>query len=388
MSAGEGAEAILPRSGRGHRLMYRDWDLMFPAEEDQRRHKERVAEAILRHLTDWVQEDSILVAKSDSPNRVLRVPVETLAEFRFRYQQGGHGAESAAAAGQDRRTREAGAAGGPGPGLENLADAEVTLEEVDAALFAALALPEWDSERRHRDVAGGERAAALSPHGITANLSRARTIAQCLTHRQSGARLAIWPDDLRYWQARPAEQEEAGAVVLALMDTSGSMGSFEKFLARSFFYWTVRLLRTRYPRVRLVFLAHDVRAREVDEEAFFHRGASGGTVSSSVYRLAMEVLERFPASQYNAYAFHFTDGGNLTSDNPQALAAGDRLAARVNLFGYGEIHDTARHPSPLYEGFQARAHTRAVVLRGKEDVYRALLRFFGPASPEGVRPDA
>jgi uncharacterized sporulation protein YeaH/YhbH (DUF444 family) len=162
-----------------------------------------------------------------------------------------------------------------------------------------------------------------------------------------------------------------------MMDTSGSMGTFEKYLARSFFFWAVRFLRTRYPTVRLVFLAHDVRAREVDEETFFHRGASGGTVSSSVYRLALGVLaERFPADRYNAYAFHFTDGGNLTSDNPQALRDGASLAERVNLFGYGEIHDTARNPSPLYTGFAALPHTRAVVLRSKEDVMTALHTFF------------
>lgn len=379
----EGASLSTPPGRYHYRLTWRDWDLMFPAEDDQRRHKERVADAILSHLTDLVQEESILVSRADDRRRVLRVPVETLTEARFRYQAPGGGGEGASAEGADGGQRRSGAAGGRGPGLENLVDAEVTLEEVETALFQALALPEWDPQRRHREIAGGEQAAVLAPHGVSANLSRARTVGHSLTHRQPGPRLAIWPTDLRYWQARPAEDEEAGAVVLALMDTSGSMGSFEKVLARSFFYWTVRILRTRYPRIHLVFLAHDVRAREVDEDTFFHRGASGGTVSSSVYRLALEVLERFPASQYNAYAFHFTDGGNLTSDNVQALAAGEALAERVNLFGYGEIHDTARHASPLYEGFRTRARTRSVLLRGKEDVYRALVRFLGTGAPGG-----
>ena len=369
-----------------YRLTSRDWDLMFPAEDDQRRHKERVADAILAHLTDLVEDESILVSRPDDGQRVIRVPVETLTEARFRYQASGSAADGAAAEGAGSSQRESGVAGGHGAGLDNLVDAEVTMEDVEAALLQALSLPEWDPQRRHREMAGGEQAAVLAPHGVAANLARARTVVQSLTHRQ-GARLAIWPTDVRYWQTRPAEEEEAGAVVLALMDTSGSMGRFEKFLARSFFYWAVRILRTRYPRIQLVFLAHDVRAHEVDEDAFFHRGASGGTVSSAVYRKALEVLERFPAEQYNAYAFHFTDGGNLTSDNAQALAAGEALAARVNLFGYGEIHDTARHASPLYAGFRMHPRTRAVLLRDKEDVFRALVRFLG-AGPLGGRSDS
>lgn len=360
-----------------HRVVLRNWDVSFPAEEDERRHRERVQEAIRRHLTDLVQEESIIVAGPRDGRRVVRVPVETLTEFRFRYQPTAVEGEAASAAGRGTTPGRAGQAGGQSPGLDDLVETDVTLEDVDTVLFEALELPEWDPDRSHRDMAGGERAAALARHGLAANLARTRTIAAALRHTAPGARPQILADDVRYWQHHPVDEEEAGAVVLALMDTSGSMGSFEKFLARSFFYWTVRILRRRYPRIELVFLAHDVRAREVDEETFFHRGASGGTVSSSVYRLALEVLERYPQGQYNAYAFHFTDGGNLTSDNPQALAQGEALAARVNLFGYGEIHDTKRQPSPLYDGFRSRPHTRTVILRGKEDVFGALIQLFG-----------
>jgi hypothetical protein len=164
---------------------------------------------------------------------------------------------------------------------------------------------------------------------------------------------------------------------MALMDTSGSMGNFEKYLAKSFFFWTTEFLRRHYPEVQVVFVSHDVRAREVDEHAFFHQGASGGTVSSSAYRLAYQILQdRYPQDEYNAYAFHFSDGGNLTSDNPLAMKTGLRLNDRVNLFGYGEIHDTERSPSQLFQAFH-RESRRAVLLRSKADVLRALVEFFG-----------
>ena len=53
------------------------------------------------------------------------------------------------------------------------------------------------------------------------------------------------------------------------------MGVFEKDMARSFFFWMVRFLRTCYEKVDIVFIAHHTEAKEVSEEAFFSRGRSG-----------------------------------------------------------------------------------------------------------------
>lgn len=85
----------------------------------------------------------------------------------------------------------------------------------------------------------------------------------------------ITPEDLRYKTWDLTFKYESNAVVLAMMDTSGSMGPFEKYIARSFFFWMVRFLRTKYNNVQIVFLAHHTEARETTEEEFFTKGASG-----------------------------------------------------------------------------------------------------------------
>lgn len=358
------------------------WDLYRKVEDDEKRHRKKVQEALRRNLVDLISEESILLSDG---RRIVRVPIESLEEHRFRYEEntresGGPGAQTGA--GGSGSMPPEGHEGGERAGLWDLVDSEITLENADPLVFQNLTLPDWDPDKKAPGGVGGYVLEGLTRAGPRATLSRRDTLKAALRHQGSGA-LTIWPPDIRHRSFVTSEAEEAGAVVLAMMDTSGSMGSFEKFLARSFFFWTVRFLKTRYPRVELVFLAHDVRAREVDEDTFFHRGASGGTVSSSVYRLAQEVLtRRFPPDKYNAYGFHFTDGGNLTSDNPQALAAGETLASQLNLFGYGEIHDTARNPSPLYTGFVHQAHTRAVVVRGKSDVFVALQEFFRASRTE------
>jgi hypothetical protein len=52
------------------------------------------------------------------------------------------------------------------------------------------------------------------------------------------------------------------------------MGSFEKYCARSFFFWMSRFLRRQYEKVDIVFIAHHTEAKEVTEEEFFTRGES------------------------------------------------------------------------------------------------------------------
>jgi sporulation protein YhbH len=358
------------------------WDLYTKADDDADRHRQRVREAIRKNLVDLVTEESIVLSDG---RRVVRVPLTSLEEPRFRFRSDEESGQRAGggSAGSGGFGAASGHEGGQAPGLLDFTETEITLDTADALLFDGWELPDLDRDRRAPGGAGGVTWRDWAAVGPRRNVVPRASLLRALRHAEPPGPVMFRPGDLRFRRFDTDDGEDTGAVVVAMMDTSGSMGTFEKYLARSFFFWTIRFLRTRYPRVEVVFLAHDVRAREVDEETFFHRGASGGTVSSSVYQLALEVLERFPADRYNAYAFHFTDGGNLTSDNPLALERGSRLADRVNLFGYGEIHDTARNVSPLYSGFAGLDRARAVLLRSKDDVFGALATFFGAGEAHG-----
>ncbi len=76
-----------------------------------------------------------------------------------------------------------------------------------------------------------------------------------------------------------------------MMEISGSMGQFEKYVARSFFFWMTRFLRQKYEKVEIVFIAHHTEAKEVTEEEFFTHGESGGTICSSAYAKALEIID-------------------------------------------------------------------------------------------------
>ncbi|MBC7105515.1 MAG: DUF444 family protein, partial [Firmicutes bacterium] len=213
--------------------------------------------------------------------------------------------------------RGGGRGAGDRPGVDYY-EAEITVDELAELLFEDLGLPHLGPRE---PLLTGEAPdfRDVRRTGPSGNLDRRRTLLEAFKrHAREGRRecRGLKPADLRYRAWDMATRPEARAAVLAMMDTSGSMGTFEKYVARTFFFWTVRFLRTRYRNVEVAFLAHHTEARETTEEEFFTRGESGGTRCSSVYRLALDLIaQRFPPQEYNIYAFHFSDGDNLAADN-------------------------------------------------------------------------
>ena len=106
------------------------------------------------------------------------------------------------------------------------------------------------------------------------------------------------------------------------MDTSGSMDTMKKYLARSFFFLLYQFICDQVPQRRDRLHRHHTEAHEVTEEEFFHKGESGGTFISSGYQKALDIIaERYHPSLWNIYAFHCSDGDNFDSDNTAALKA-------------------------------------------------------------------
>ncbi len=159
-----------------------------------------------------------------------------------------------------------------------------------------------------------------------------------------------------------------------------SMGEFEKYIARSFYFWMVRFLRTKYNNVQIVFVSHHTEAKEVTEEEFFHKGESGGTQVSSAYELALNIIkERYNPQDWNIYPFHFSDGDNLPWDNDRCVQLVTKLMELCNIFGYGEIREGHyRSPSTLMSAYNKINDKKfiAVTISDKKEVYPALRKFF------------
>lgn len=277
---------------------------------------------------------------------------------------------------------------GPGAGEEPGVDyyeAEITIDELAQMIFEDLGLPNLEQKKKPKLLSEGVEFRDVRKVGIQSNIDRKRTILEAMKRRalKEGKRGLgkITREDLRFKTWDPTYKNESNAVVLAMMDTSGSMGPFEKYIARSFFFWMVRFLRTKYQNVDIIFLAHHVTAKETTEEEFFTKGASGGTRCSSVYELALKIIaERFSPEDYNIYAFHFSDGDNLSSDNEKCVRLVKELLKVCNLVGYGEIEGPYYYSSTLKSAFKKIEDKNfiSVSIRDKSGVYPALKKFFNP----------
>jgi len=334
---------------------------------DRQRHREKLRKALKENIADVISEQSIIGRGADS---IVKVPIRGIKEFRFvfgqntpKVAQGDGNSEPGQKVGkiqQDRKPGDGEAGNMPG---EDYYETEVSLEELVEIMFEDLELPDLESKPlRAIEAEYTHKRSGTKRVGIRAHLDRKKTAknrikrkfakekvekdhlakeAALQSEKKASERFPFDQRDFRYHRHKPDIRYESNAVVICIMDTSGSMNVMKKYLARCFFFLLYQFVRLKYQQTELVFIAHDTQAKEVSEDDFFHRGESGGTMISSGYQKALDIIhDRFDPSLWNVYAFHCSDGDNFQEDIPKTLALTKELCAACNLFGYGEIKPT------------------------------------------------
>ncbi|MBO1512799.1 sporulation protein YhbH [Metabacillus bambusae] len=367
-----------------------DWTLHRKGQDDQTRHQEKVQEAIRNNLPDLITEESIVMSNGKD---VVKIPIRSLDEYKIRYNYDknkhvGQGDGESKVGDVVARDGSQADAKGPGKGQgagdqagEDYYEAEVSILELEAALFKELELPNLKQKERDNIVIEDIEFNDIRRTGLMGNIDKKRTMLAAYKRNAMSGKSnfhPIFPEDLKYKTWNEVVKPESKAVVIAMMDTSGSMGLWEKYMARSFFFWMTRFLRTKYEKVDIEFIAHHTEAKVVTEDDFFSKGESGGTICSSAYRKALEVIEeKYNPSRYNIYPFHFSDGDNLTSDNARCVKLVGELMKVSNIFGYGEVNQYNRHSTLMsaYKNINDEKF-RYYILKQKADVFQAMTSFF------------
>ncbi|HOB12183.1 MAG TPA: DUF444 family protein [Syntrophomonadaceae bacterium] len=373
--------------------------------EDRRRHRELIKDSIKRNLSSIVAEESII---GKSKDKIFKIPVRGLKEYQFVFGENrpgvatGQGNEKRGQRiGQQRTKGGMGADEGPGNiEGEDIYDTEITLEQLAEYLFEDIDLPylerrkfTWaESEQSHRRW-------GIQRKGIPPRLSKKRSMMERIKRKQSTQRalrelgqeeeIERFPfreEDLRYQRVKEDLRLQSNAVIICIMDNSGSMYQNKKFLARTFFFLLYQFIRYRYLQVELVFISHTTTAKEVNEDDFFHRGESGGTMISSGYEKALEIIkERYNPQIWNVYAVHCSDGDNWPEDIDQAVEKARELCRCCNLFGYCEIVSSWAPNQTMRDAFQEsvmESNFVSVTIHSKEDVWPAFRRLMMVAEKE------
>ncbi|MCO7176879.1 sporulation protein YhbH [Sporolactobacillus kofuensis] len=365
------------------------WDLHQKGEQDQRRHTEKVREAIKNNLPDLISSESIILSDG---KKMTRIPIRSLDEYKLRYNydktkhvgQGDGKSKVGDVIGKAPGKQQAPGTGkdkaGDRPGIDYY-EAKVSIMEIENLFFKELELPHLKRKQEPDIVVESIDYRDIRRKGLMGNIDKRRTILSAIKRNAKSGKTQIHPireEDLRFKTWETIVKPESRAVVLALMDTSGSMGVWEKYIARSFFFWMSRFLRTKYEKVSIQFIAHHTEATVVSEEDFFSKGESGGTICSSAYVKALELINStYPPSKYNIYPFHFSDGDNLSSDNPKCTRLVNEIMDITDFFGYGEINPYHRS-STLMSAYRTIKNDafHSFILKQKSDVYHAMKYFF------------
>lgn len=371
---------------------------------DRQRHRQKVRESIRENIADLIAEESIIGKDKD---KIIKVPIRGVKEYRFIYGENTPGVGQGDGNSQPGQVIGKGQADGRGKGQDQAGDqpgvdyyeTDVTLEELVTIMFEDLELP--DMERKALREVMSERLSKRKGYrkaGIRIRLDKKRTAVSRIKRRlavQNNAgedwdeeeRFPFHQNDMIYRHTVEDIRPESNAVVVCIMDTSGSMDTMKKYLARSFFFMLYQFVSTKYRNIEIVFVAHHTEGREVTEEEFFYKGESGGTFISSGYNKALEIIqERYHPALWNVYAFHCSDGDNFESDNPTAIKAAKELCDVCNLFGYGEIKPLG---SRYYESSMLNIFRRleadnfqTVLIERKEDIWPSFKAFLAREKPK------
>jgi len=356
---------------------------------DARRHREKQREAIKKKLPEIIAEESIITKRE---GRIVKVPLKGIDIPHFRPKQsdeGGYGiGQGPSQPGDiiDQRPVSGDQPGGAGqePGVDYI-ETEIEIEELLEMMFEDLGLPKLEQKTvRQLAIELGFKIGGCSRNGPWPLLSRRDTAKEGI-HRfweflnylkketgrdESTCYVAlkqangilrdamnllkdtnfqpqhvtvepfsiVTNDDLRFWDIKESEKLESQALVIVMIDRSGSMTTEKKYISRSMAFWLVEFLRHIYQRVEIRFIVHDASAEIVDEEIAYKKGESGGTLAWSAYEKAIFLIDsQYPTKEWNVYLFHFSDG-----DDADPKKAVDKLKEclerGVNMFGYCQIN--------------------------------------------------
>jgi sporulation protein YhbH len=372
------------------------WQFSEKGLKDAQRHREKIDEHIRKNVRNVISEESIITKKH---GKKISIPVRGLKDYKFIYGQGdgiaGGVGQGKGKAGDIIGQKEKGHGNNAGDQEgEDYMETEVDIDYLINIMFEDLGLPYIEEKTKKETlVPVGWKFETISKVGIQPRMHKNRTMKEaikrtagyvneimneagcsegdaykalaqaygdienaikiikedCLDASIDTSTFFIEDDDLRYKQLEEDIEYHSNAVVIAMMDTSGSMTTDKKYMARSMLFWMVQFLKKTYNNVQIRFVTHTTDAKVVDEETFFRKGESGGTKCHTAFDLASYMIDtEYPLDTWNVYVMYLSDGEDWDYDKTISSIK-DMLTRKINMLGYCEItpeDDDEEEPQP------------------------------------------
>jgi uncharacterized sporulation protein YeaH/YhbH (DUF444 family) len=365
-----------------------------PIKRDHSRFRKIVKGKVRDNLRKYVSQGQQIIPKGTDK---FTVPMPSIDIPRFRF-----GGESQGGSGQGQGEQGDPVDGKPGEGEPGEGEAgegegnkelevEMNVEELAKILGDELELPNIEPKGKSQMDSTVDKYTSIGNVGPDSLKHLKRTYKQALKRQMSmgvydpnNPRVVPIRNDFRYRAADTKVEMQNSAVVIYMMDVSGSMGEEQKEIVRTESFWINLWLKSQYKNIEMRYVIHDATAKEVDEDTFFRTRESGGTLISSAFKLCQNIIETdYNPAEWNIYPFHFSDGDNWSADDTKVCLKllDDYLLPNSNMFCYGQVE--SRYGSgQFYKDLAAKYGTESdsVILskiKDKDAILDSIKEFLG-----------
>lgn len=360
--------------------------------QDHNRFRDIVKGKIKSNFKKYISQGEMIGKREKD---YVSIPLPTIEIPHFQYgpkNAGGVGqgeGESGTPLGGNPEEGDGAGKAGNEPG-EHLLEVDLTFDELAEILGEELQLPKIQPRGKKQIRAIKTRYTGLHRVGPDSLRHFKSTFREALkrqiisgTYDPADPIIVPVKKDMRYRSYKFSERPESNAVIIYMMDVSGSMGDEQKEIVRLETFWIHTWLRSQYKEIDTRFIIHDAAAKEVDEETFFRTRESGGTLISSAYTLAQKMIdEEYPYSEWNIYPFHFSDGDNWSGEDTRFCMEllKDKLLPVSNVFCYGQVeskYGSGQFIKDLEKEFSSDDRVITSRIENREGIYTSIKDFLG-----------
>ncbi len=365
-------------------------------EQDHQRFRQIVKGKIRKELRKFLQRRELIGKEGKG---LVSIPIHDIDTPTFRYGDNSGGVGM----GEGDEGSGKGTQGGEQPG-QHIMEVDVTLDELADIMAEELKLPRIQPKGASKITTVRDKYTGIRPTGPASLRHFKRTYREAMKrqlmlgeYNPDDPTIVPIKRDLRFRSWNEVKKPQSNALIVYMMDVSGSMGDQQKELVRLEAFWIDTWLRRNYEGIESRYIVHDVGAKEVDKQTFFSVREDGGTRISSAFQCARELVEKhYNPAEWNIYMFHFSDGDNSSeSDNRLCVKILQESLLRVsNMVGYCQVasaYGSGNFINVLNESFPATEPSKpsattsdtadggllvTTKVNGRDDIYDSLRAFF------------
>lgn len=356
-------------------------------EKDHQRFRQIVKGKIRGDLRKFLTRGELIGKEGKN---LISIPIKGIDLPHFRY---GDNHDAGVGQGDGQPGQQVGDEDGAGMGGEqpgqHLLEVEVSLDELADILGEELQLPRIEPKGNHNITSVKDRYSSIRQTGPESLRHFKRTFRRALrrmimtgAYNPQDPTIIFERRDKQYRSWKPIKKPQSNAVIVYMMDVSGSMGHEQKELVRLEAFWIDAWLRRNYDGIESRYIVHDVHAKEVDRETFFHLREDGGTKISSAFKCCRELLDKhYSPAEWNIYLFHFSDGDNSSESDSRECCKllRDILLPSSNQFGYCQVasaYGSGNFINVLRDQLTDVENMVTSRVNTKDDIYDSIKAFF------------